>query len=98
MLVDEKTAIRRESAAVRKMGLGRELGSSLLGVGEGAIGSGNGVGTGEWNGGLMMADLGEGVDGGGGGALGRKAWGKKVCEISRLWMYLDGGQPVDLDG
>lgn len=92
MLVDEKTAVRRESAAIKNMGVLRESGSLEAlanGVPKLANGGGRaGVGAqGEYHG-IVMENA----------ALIAKARGKKVRELSRLWMYQGGGEPVHVEG
>ena len=109
--VDEKTAIRRESAAVRKMAVAGP-GSSTTSIGDG-----------EEDDDLLLPLLlhhhqqhhhhpppppppegtfPPGILPAGGrkllSGLGREARGKTVRQLSRLWMYLDGGTPVDGKG
>lgn len=97
VVVDEKTAIKRESAAAIKSGIIRRDSDFEEFVNEGEEVAKNGD-----NGGLR--ENGESVDGLGGtsGQTNRIVWavgkdprGKTTRELSRLWMYLDGGDPVD---
>lgn len=95
--VDEKTATKRESAAAGKLGGGRRD----SGFEEVASEEREGVRNGHDRGGLGE----DGENGAGFGgfsgqanrvvwAAGKEARGKTTRELSRLWMYLDGGDPV----
>ena len=92
MLVDEKTAIRREARAIRKLGVVREA-RALDALANGGPKLTNGLekaGVGEQGEsyGVMVENA----------ALIKKVRGKKVRELSRLWMYQGGGEPVHVDG
>lgn len=95
--VDEMTASRRESAAAIKSGIIRRDSGFEEFVNEEEDVAKNGD-----NGGLK--ENGESRVGFGGisgqtnrivWAAGKEARGKTTRELSRLWMYLDGGDPVD---
>lgn len=96
--VDETTANRRESTAARKLGImRRDSGFEEFGNEEEEVvnNADNGRGLGV-NGesrvrfGGLSSQASPVV-----GAAGKEARGKTTRQLSRLWMYLDGGDPAD---
>lgn len=95
--VDEKTATRREITAERKLGITRQDSGFEEFVKEKNELVQNGDHGGPGEDGKSRVGLGgaNGYTNGFVWAEGNDAKGKTTRELSRLWMYLDGGNPVN---